>query len=155
MTENQNANVDTIRVAKKEETFEALFSKLIDSGKVTKDSFLGDVKFTMSPLSTNEFLESESIYLANFVHVPKDVIERARMISNLAYAITAINDILIHSSEEDGEKDSSIRQARARLYEKLSSLPPYAIDILYKDYKEMVSEQSKVFSKAEEMIENF
>lgn len=139
-----------------DDKFAALFDQLISNNFITEDVIVDGVKFTLKTLSSQEYLDSDTIYMATLSGLPADVIGRARMISNLAYSIVAINDVSVIESERYK------REERQKLYEHLYKLPPWIIDELNKVFvkimrmqQETTTELYGVPMKAAEQIENF
>lgn len=143
----------------KEDKFANIFDQLISKNYMTKDVMIDGIKFTIKTLSSSEYLDADSIYIATLPYIPQDVISRARMISNLAYAIISINDIPVY---EEGCKPKEKEKAIHKLYEHLRELPPAIIDVLAKELNALLIKQSDIMKetfdspgKAKEAIENF
>lgn len=139
-----------------DDKFASLFDQLISNNFMTEDVIVDGVKFTLKTLSSQEYLDSDTIYMATLSGLPADVIGRARMISNLAYSVTAINDVPVV------ESDRYKREERQKLYEHLYKLPPWIIDKLNKVFMKIMRIQydttTELYSspaKAAEQIENF
>lgn len=147
---------DKIANVTPDDKFAAIFDQLISNNFLTEDITIDGAKFTLKTLSSKEYLDSDSIYLATLPGLPADIVGRARMISNLAYSIVAINDIPVVESEQNK------RSERQALFEKLYKLPPWIIDELNKVFMKImrmqqstVTELNSVPGKAAEQMENF
>ncbi len=147
---------DKIGNVNPDDKFAAIFDQLISNNFITEDITIDGVKFTLKTLSSREYLDSDSIYLATLPGLPVDIVGRARMISNLAYSIIAINDIPVIESEQNK------RAERQALFEKLYKLPPWIIDELNKVFvkimrmqQDTVVELNNIPGKAAEQMENF
>jgi len=138
-----------------DDKFAGLFDQLVTNNFITKDVVVDGVKFTLKTLSSQDYLESDTIYMATMSGLPMDVIGRARMISNLAYSITAINDVPVVDFE------FSRRNDRQKLYENLYKLPPWMIDQLNVVFLEIMkiknteAQDLNMPGRATEQIENF
>lgn len=139
-----------IKRADPQEVLEALFDSLITKGFVTKEVKLGDITFVLKPLSTGEFLEAETVYIATVNAVPNDVVGKVRMISSLSHAIISVNGVSIENSDVNIE-----RANRDKLHNLLMKLPPSAIDYLQEAFRAVTAEQEKMFSDLSGKIENF
>lgn len=146
-------------ISKKSDKFASIFDQLISNNFITKDVKIEDMVFTIKTLSSKEYLDSDIIYLATLKYVPEDVIARARIMSNLAYAIISINGIPVHEENDDLETRENNTQ---ELYKHLCSLPPWIIDELAKEQRNLMVKQNKFLeenvgdsSKTSEAIENF
>lgn len=147
---------DKLSAVNNTDKFAAIFDQLISNNFITEDVVIDGVKFTLKTLSSQEYLDSDSIYLATLSGLPNDVVGRARMISNLAYAIIAINEIPVV------ENESEKRAARQKLYDQLYKLPPWIIDELNKVFMSImrikydtIQDVDKGEGGAAERIQNF
>lgn len=131
------------------EQLEAIFDQFISKGNITEVVQVGDLKLLMRPLSTQEFLEAETVYVASVSSVPQDVVNRVRTISNLVHAVVAVNDIPMPTDKDE------LRDAQGKLNEMFMKLPPSVMDAITVKYREVVSKQSKLYEDVVDNIENF
>lgn len=157
ITKKGNGNLDmetknvTLEVAHKEEEdflMEA-FDKLLTKGKLTRDVTIGDLTLTLSPLSTSEFLEAETVYIAAMPNIPSDVVSRVRSVSSLVHAVCAVNGRPV-PTERDADK-----KFRDKLYEQFMKLPPAVVDTVAIKYREIVEEQNSLYSNLGTNVVNF
>ena len=143
--------VEPAKVEKEDkiEAIERLFDDLLTKNYITDTVKVGGMEFVIHPLSTAEFLEAETVYIASVASVPRDVVDRVRLVSTLAYAIVSINGIAISDNSTTGTDE------RSKVHTMLMKLPPAMIDTLHNKYKELVDTQSKVFENVDDKIENF
>ena len=139
-----------VKMLPEEDYFEKLFDDLVTKNQITKDVTIGDLTLTLKPLSTAAHLEAETVYIATVSTVPADVINRVRAVSNLSYAVEAINGHKV----EKGDKDKD-REARSNLYTLLMKLPPAAVDIINNHYIQLLKEHNSMYEGVNEKIENF
>lgn len=133
-----------------DEHFEALFDELITKNQITKEVVVGNLTLTLKPLSTASYLEAETVYIATVATIPADVISRVRMVSNLSYAIEAINGRKVEKGNKDEDRD-----ARSKMYTLLMKLPPSAIDIINNAYVSLLKEYNSLYEGVNDKIENF
>lgn len=134
-----------------------IFDTLITTGRVEleREIFPG---FTVKvrPLNTSEQLFAESkLAIANNPDMPRDVVQRARMLSILSDATIAINGKPIISSEFPDEMNAERRRAMNTNYMKL---PPDMIDQVFALYLEAVGQQNRIYSDGKglkEGVSNF
>lgn len=126
------------------------FDALITKGKITREvDISGLVKLTMSPLSTSQFLEADTVYIAAVPNVPADVVARVRTVSCIVHSIVAINGKPVPTGTED---EKSFRDS---LFAQFMKLPPAVLDNLAAEYRSLVDEQRKLFTSMEDVVENF
>ncbi len=127
--------------------FESFFDNLITKGYIEKErEILKGFTVKVRPLNSDEQIGAESITIANNPYVPRDTIEKIRVISMLSKAIVSVNGVAIEGKE-----------ARKKLHEKLLSLPTHINDDLYALYVDCIEEQRKLYMDEElgEKIEAF
>ncbi len=135
-----------------EEDVFALLDELITDGKITGEfEITPKLKVTLQTLSNEEVLEAESVNFAIMEGIPKDVIDRVRIISTLAYATVAINNTTFITSNV-----SDTYSNRDKLRDKYMKMPPAIADKIYLEYIALVNKvNNKIMKNVGTSIQNF
>lgn len=139
-----------VKKADQSEFLDKMFEEVLTSGTITGEVLIGPLRLVLRPLTTREYLEADTVYIATVVDIPKDIVNRVRVVSNLSYAIVSVNEQEITFS--NGEEE---RKVRSHLNDLLMKLSPSAIDMINDKYMELVKQQAEIYSKAGELTENF
>jgi len=140
-----------VELVTKDTEIDLMFEELLLDTNISREVKLTPrFRMTLKTLNTQDVLNADTLYIATVSGVPRDVVDRVRMVSTLLYSITAVNGKNLY-----GDDEVKNRAARENLNKKLMSIPPAGIDILRAEYSSMIDAQTKLFEKVEEKIENF
>ena len=132
------------------ELFDSLMADAIEKGTPRKTAKIMDgFEIELKVLNSNELMDAESLAIAMNRNVPRDIVEKARLVSILASATTKINGV---DMEREDPKDQ-LEMTNAILI-KYGTLSPKIIDRMFGFYRTLEKKNDLLFENSDQ-IENF
>lgn len=140
----------------KNKDLDNVFEQVITKGRIEeeKEVFEG-FKVKMHPLNQRDLISAETVFLSSLDRIPRDVIQKTRMVSIATKATISVNGVEIEQEDMTREEKQERRES---LYKKYMELSPDAIRKVFDFYLELVRKQEDIFNSSEEVkdgIENF